>query len=61
LKRSRAPAPYRQGVSAAQAVLALRMEQGTQFDTRLLDVFMQWVEKEAVAEKLSATVIPALP
>lgn len=37
------------------------MEQGTQFDTRLLDVFMQWVEKEAVAEKLSATVIPALP
>ncbi len=42
--------PYRQGISVAPAVVALKKEQDTQFDKRLLDLFVEWVEKDAAAD-----------
>lgn len=42
--------PYRQGVAAEPAVVALESEHGTQFDARLLDTFIQMVQLEALKE-----------
>lgn len=44
--------PYRRGVAAAPAVSALRREQGTQFDTRLLVPFIDLAEKDALSDIL---------
>ena len=39
--------PYRRGTTAGPAAAALKTERGTQFDARLLDIFMQWVDSGA--------------
>jgi HD-GYP domain-containing protein (c-di-GMP phosphodiesterase class II) len=41
--------PYRQGVMGAPALAALKQEQGTQFDARLLEIFTKAVEHDAAA------------
>ncbi len=40
--------PYRREVEAEPAVVSLRVEQGTQFDTRLLDTFIHMVQIETL-------------
>lgn len=40
--------PYRQGVAAAPALVALKVAKGTQFDTGLLDTFIKLVDNDAV-------------
>jgi HD-GYP domain-containing protein (c-di-GMP phosphodiesterase class II) len=42
--------PYRLGTAAAPAVAALRLEQDTQFDGRLLERFIGLVERAAMAD-----------
>jgi HD-GYP domain-containing protein (c-di-GMP phosphodiesterase class II) len=42
--------PYRPGVSVDPALISLRAERGTQFDSQLLDVFIEWVETDAAAD-----------
>ena len=42
--------PYRREVDADPAVASLRVEQGTQFDSRLLDAFIQMVQIERLRE-----------
>lgn len=44
--------PYRRGVAAEPAVAALEAENGTQFDTLLLDAFIQMVQLEALNQIL---------
>ncbi len=44
--------PYRRGTEAEPALAALQVENGTQFDTRLLDEFIQMVQMEALNEIL---------
>lgn len=40
--------PYRRGVAAAPAAARLKLEQGTQFDEKLLDIFIQMVQGETL-------------
>jgi HD-GYP domain-containing protein (c-di-GMP phosphodiesterase class II) len=42
--------PYRRGVAASPAVAALKAEHGTQFDSRLLDAFVQMVQRDTIRE-----------
>jgi HD-GYP domain-containing protein (c-di-GMP phosphodiesterase class II) len=42
--------PYRREVDADPAVASLRVEQGTQFDSRLLDAFIHMVQIETLRE-----------
>ena len=42
--------PYRRGVAALPAVTALKAEQGTQFDARLLDAFVRMAQRDAIKE-----------
>lgn len=39
--------PYRKGVAGTPAVEAMKTEQGTQFDARLLDLFAEMVKKDS--------------
>jgi HD-GYP domain-containing protein (c-di-GMP phosphodiesterase class II) len=41
--------PYRQEVSVEPALMSLKKERGTQFDSHLLDVFIGWVETDAAS------------
>lgn len=41
--------PYRKGVAAAPAMVALKLEQGRQFDARLLASFLGLIERDAVS------------
>jgi HD-GYP domain-containing protein (c-di-GMP phosphodiesterase class II) len=42
--------PYRRGVSASPAMAALKAAHGTQFDARLLDTFVQLVQRDTIRE-----------